>query len=123
MTGETALKPVTHVWKFNVPADDQLVVTTREGVTVQTSAWHPFMVVRGTSLVEVRADQLRPGDVILGPERPDSYWPWQEYRTVRDLKIDAEIGWLIGFALGDGCFDYVPSQRLHRLRLFSGRTD
>jgi ribonucleoside-diphosphate reductase alpha chain len=25
--------------------------------------------------------------------------------------------------LGDGCFDYVKTQRLHRLRLFSGRTD
>lgn len=122
-TGETGLRQVTHVWKFNVPASDQLVVSTREGVSVQTSRWHPFMVLRGTGLKEVRADELRAGDVILGPERPDAYWPWSEYREVRGRRIDADFSWLIGFTLGDGSFGYLPSQRRLRLRLFSGKVD
>src|SRR6185312_1304266 len=29
-TGETGLRPVTHVWKFDVPAENQIVVRTRE---------------------------------------------------------------------------------------------
>jgi ribonucleoside-diphosphate reductase alpha chain len=122
-TGETGLRQVTHVWKFDVPASDQLVVTTREGVKVQTSRWHPFMVLRGTAFKELRADELRAGDVILTPEKPDDYWPWREYRQVRGTTVDADLAWLIGFTLGDGSFGYLPSQRLQRLRLFSGTTD
>jgi ribonucleotide reductase alpha subunit len=122
-TGESGLKKVTHVWKFNVPAKDQITVKTRQGVEVQTSAWHPFMVLRGTQLVEVRADEIQKGDVILSLERPDKYWFYKDYKTIGNHKIDEDFAWLIGFALGDGCFDYVKTQRLHRLRLFSGATD
>ncbi len=64
-TGKTGLKKVTHVWKYEVPEDQQIVVTTKEGTTVQTSNWHPFMVVREDKLVEVRADQLTKGDIVL----------------------------------------------------------
>ncbi|MGH9855028.1 MAG: LAGLIDADG family homing endonuclease, partial [Blastocatellia bacterium] len=122
-TGATGLRQVTHVWKFDVPAADQIVVTTREGVKVQTSRWHPFMVLRGAGFKELRADELRAGDVVLTPEKPDEYWPWREYREVRGSVVDADVAWLIGFTLGDGSFGYLPSQRLQRLRLFSGTTD
>ncbi len=122
-TGETGLRQVTHVWKFDVPTDDQVLVKTREGVRVQTSRWHPFMVLRGTELQEARADELRSGDVVLSPEKPDNYWPWHEYRDVRGHRVDADFAWLIGFTLGDGSFGYLPSQRRLRFRLFSGTTD
>lgn len=122
-SGAVGLKPVTHVWKFDVPAEKQIVVQTREGTTVQTSDWHPFMVVRGTRLVEVAAEHLQPGDVILGPERPDDYWPWQEHRTVGSLTVDTDLGWLLGFTLGDGSFGYVPALRQYRVRWFSGTED
>jgi len=122
-TGRSGLKDVTHVWKFDVPANDQVMVTTREGVEVQTSAWHPFMILRGTGFVEARADELSAGDVILAPERPDAYWPWKAYRDVAGLTVDEDIGWLIGFTLGDGSFGYVPALRQERLRWFSGDRD
>jgi len=122
-SGKTALRDVTHVWKFDVPADAQVVVRTREGTEVQTSAWHPFMVLRGREFVEVRADELAAGDVILGPDRPDAFWPWSDYRAVSGLTIDEQIGWLIGFTLGDDSFEYVPALRQERLRWFSGTTD
>ncbi|MBO0727272.1 MAG: hypothetical protein J2P52_16840, partial [Blastocatellia bacterium] len=122
-TGETGLRKVTRVWKFDVPAEDQLTVTTREGVKIQTSRWHPFMALRGTTMLETRADELRAGDVILSPERPDEYWPWREQREARGRRVNADLAWLIGFTLGDGSFDYAPNQRLMRFRLFSGSTD
>jgi ribonucleoside-diphosphate reductase alpha chain len=122
-TGEAGLRDVTHVWRFDVPADKQIVVRTREGTTIQTSDWHPFMVVRGTRLVEVQAADLLAGDVILGPDRPDNYWPWSEYRQVGSLTIDEALGWLLGFTLGDGSFGYVPALRQYRVRWFSGAED
>src|SRR5262249_26998509 len=120
---ETGLRQVTRVWKFDVPATDQLLVSTREGARVQTSRWHPFMVLRGTTLQETRADELRAGDVILSPERPDDYWPWREYQNVRGHRVDANLAWLIGFTLGDGSFGYAPNYRLMQFRLFSSATD
>jgi ribonucleotide reductase alpha subunit len=123
VTGESGLKKVTQVWKFNVPAESQITVKTRQGVEVQTSAWHPFMVLRGTELQEIRADEIKKGDVILSLERPDKYWFYKDYKTIGTHTVDEDFAWLVGFALGDGCFDYVKSQRLHRLRLFSGATD
>jgi len=122
-TGRSGLRPVTHVWRFDVPAESQVVVRTREGTEIQTSDWHPFMVLRGAQLEEVPAEALRAGDVILGPERPESYWPWDEPRTVGGLEIDTDIAWLVGFTLGDGSFGYVPALRQHRLRWFSGTAD
>ncbi|MBO0862472.1 MAG: Hint domain-containing protein, partial [Chloracidobacterium sp.] len=122
-TGETGLRQVTRVWKFDVPTEDQIMVTTREGVKIQTSRWHPFMALRGTALRETRADELRAGDVILSPERPDAYWPWREHREVRNRRVDADLAWLIGFTLGgDGGFGYAPNQRLMRFHLVSGST-
>jgi ribonucleoside-diphosphate reductase alpha chain len=121
--GETAMRNVSHVWKFDVPAHDQVIVRTREGTEVQTSSWHPFMVVREDRLAQVRADELQPTDVILGPDRPDRTWPWSEYVNVAGLTIDEKIGWLIGFTLGAGSFGYVPALRQERLRWFSGTVD
>jgi ribonucleoside-diphosphate reductase alpha chain len=122
-TGEVGLRAVSHVWKFDVPADNQIVVKTREGTIIQTSDWHPFMVVRGTRLIEVQAADIVEGDVILGPDRPDSYWPWSETRQVGSLRIDEAMGWLLGFTLGDGSFGYVPALRQYRVRWFSGTED
>ena len=122
-TGETGLRPVTHVWHFDVPAASQIAVVMREGTVVQTSDWHPFMVLRGTHLGETRADTLIPGDIVLGADKPDAYWPWMESRTVGSLTIDPDLGWLIGFTLGDGSFGYVPALRQYRVRWFSGTED
>jgi ribonucleoside-diphosphate reductase alpha chain len=122
-TGELGLRSVSHVWKFDVPAADQIVVKMREGTRVQTSSWHPFMAVRGTELVEVRADQLKPGDVVLGPENPEAFWPWKDNRTVAGLELDTELAWLIGFTLGDGSFGRNKALNQDRIRWFSGTED
>ena len=123
VTGETGLRQVTHVWRFDVPAENQIEVKMREGTIIQTSDWHPFMVLRGTELVEVRADKLAPKDIVVGLERPDGYWPWTETKTVGSLIIDPAIGWLLGFTLGDGYFGYRPSLRRYKTEWISGTKD
>lgn len=122
-TGELGLRPVSHVWKFDVAADDQVVVRTREGTKVQTSSWHPFMVLRGTSLVEVRADKLEAGDIILGPEDPEAFWPWTEPKMIDHIPLDSEFAWLIGFTLGDGSFGRNKALNQDRVRWFSEAED
>ncbi|MBI2600084.1 adenosylcobalamin-dependent ribonucleoside-diphosphate reductase [Candidatus Daviesbacteria bacterium] len=122
-TAEVGLKEVSHVWQFDVPADQQILVITYQGTQVQTSLWHPFIVIRGTKLIKMRADQLVKGDVILGPDKAATYWPWQDFRNVGSLAIDENLGWLIGFTLGDGSFGYVKSLRQFRVRWFSGTED
>lgn len=122
-TGETGLKPVTHVWKYDIEADDQILVTTVEGTVIQTSSWHPFMVLRGIEMIEVMAKQLTKGDIVLGPSHPDKYWPWKKQKLVGSLKVTPDLGWLIGFTLSDGSFGYVPALRQYRVRWFSGTKD
>lgn len=122
-TGRVGLRRVTHVWRFDVRPKDQFEVRTREGVRIQTSAWHPFLVVRPEGLVKVRADQLRSGDVVLGPGRPDEWWPIRAPSRVGALVLDEALGWLIGFTLGDGSFGRAPALRQLRVRWFSGRSD
>ncbi|MBI2334439.1 hypothetical protein HYU96_01430 [Candidatus Daviesbacteria bacterium] len=122
-SGEVGLKNVTHVWQFDVPVDQQLIVTTYQGTKVQTSLWHPFLVLKGTGLVETRADQLRKGDILFGPDQASTYWPWQKLNSVDSMTVDEDLGWLIGFTLGDGSFGYVPALRQYRVRWFSGTED
>src|SRR5437879_12170465 len=120
-TGETGLRRVTHVWRFDVPAEQQVLVETRQGTQLRTSAWHPFMVVKAEGLVAVRADQLTSGDVILGPARPAAYWPYATYPRAGSLVIDESTGWLVGVAPGDGTSGYGPALRQYRLRWLSAQ--
>ncbi|MBI2154638.1 MAG: hypothetical protein HYU24_13190 [Candidatus Rokubacteria bacterium] len=122
-TGETGLRRVTHVWRFDVPSELQVLVESREGTQIQTSTSHPFMVVRPEGLEVVRADELAAGDIILGPDRPDDYWPYETSQRAGSVVVDESIGWLVGFTLGDGSFGYVPALRQYRLRWFSGERD
>ncbi|MEK7617459.1 MAG: adenosylcobalamin-dependent ribonucleoside-diphosphate reductase [Patescibacteria group bacterium] len=122
-TAEIGLRAVSHVWKFDVPKDQQILIRTYQGTQVQTSTWHPFMVLQGTKLVETRADQLKREDIILGPDKASAYWPWQKSQLVNSITIDEDFGWLIGFTLGDGSFGYVRNLRQYRVRWFSGTED
>ncbi len=122
-TGETGLRQVTHVWSFDVPVEQQFIVRTREGVELQTSAWHPFVVLRGTILKEVRADELQTGDILWGTDRPDRFWPHEELRTAGGLTLDAQLAWLIGFTLGDGSFGRHRRFGKDRVRWLSGTED
>ncbi len=120
---------VTHLWRYNVPLDDQVLVRAANGLEVTTSCWHPFMVFNGQQLVERRADSLRAGDILPTSNRTvRERWPHSAYREVAGVLLDEEIAWLLGYYLGDGNLGWakVPSSEPRRAklrwRLFDGRT-
>ena len=121
--GPISFKRLTHVWRYDVPLEHQMVVITKEGSRIQTSDWHPFMVFQDGSLVPIRADKLRPNDVIIGPTLNDEVWPWKSPCLVNGININEGIGWLTGFTLGDGSFGHYHGIKSLRLRWFSERMD
>ncbi len=81
--------PVTHLWRYDVPLADQLRVRGANGLEVTTSRWHPFMIFDGQKLVERRADELKPGDILPTPNASvRANWPHQEYKTVAGVRLD-----------------------------------
>ncbi len=120
---------VTHLWRYDVALEDQARVRGANGLEVTTSCWHPFMVFDGTALVERRADELRPGDILPTPNASvRDRWPHSAYREVAGVHLDEEIGWLLGYYLGDGNLGWAkvpesePRREKLRWRLFDGRT-
>ena len=126
--GGFAPRPVSHLWRWDVPAQDQVTVFCADGTRVTTSNWHPFMVFAGREVEERRADHLKPGDILLQPNvSVRDNWPFAEYREVGGLRLDEELGWLAGFFLGDGSLGWFSNRstgyRALRIRLFDGRRE
>jgi len=58
---------------------------------MRASDWHPFFVFDGKDVIEVRADELKPGMAVIGSTDIDpEYDDW---------------GWLLGYLAGDGAID------------------
>lgn len=58
---------------------------------MHASDWHPFFVFDGEKIIQVRADELKPGMAVIGST---------------DLKTDEDItGWFLGYIAGDGSID------------------
>lgn len=85
---------ITHLWKFNVESNNIRKIHFDSG-TIETSAWHPFLVVTGNGdnkkIIHKRADELEEKDkiLVLSPNN-----------VVSDE--DAESSWLLGYIVGDG---------------------
>lgn len=127
-TGRFEPRQVTHLWQWDVPAENQYTVVCADGTEVTTSAWHPFMVFTAGGIVERRADALQPGDLLLTPNPSvRAQWPFTEPREVEGFTVTEPLAWLVGFALGDGGLDWfenrTTSYRALRLRLFDGRKE
>lgn len=125
-TGRFVSKQVTHLWQYNVPADEQYTVRLSNGAEVTTSAWHPFIVHAEGNLVKRRADQLKLGDILPAPNRSiRDTWPFKEQHEVEGLKLNERLAWLVGYFLGDGSLDRFNNRTTNytalRLRLFDGR--
>lgn len=127
-TGRFVPKRVTHLWQWEVPAEQQFTVRCLDGTEVTTSAWHPFMVFTDEGIEERRADQLKPGDLLIAPNRSvRKNWPFTDYREQEGFRIDEGLAWLVGFALGNGSLNWfnnrTANDRALRLRLFDGRSE
>ena len=101
--GRFSSKQVSHLWRWDVPADQQYEVKCRGGIEVTTSAWHPFLVFDENGIAERRADKLKPGDLLIAPNRSIwDCWPFTDYQKTDKLVLDERMAWLIGYFLGDG---------------------
>ncbi|BDG61216.1 intein-containing adenosylcobalamin-dependent ribonucleoside-diphosphate reductase [Caldinitratiruptor microaerophilus] len=127
-TGRFETRQVTHLWQWDVPAEYQYTVRCRDGTEITTSSWHPFLVFTARGIEERRADELRPGDILLtsnGSVR--AAWPFKEPLEVEGLRLDEPLAWLVGFFLGDGSLDRFRNRKTRyealRLRLFDGRPE
>ncbi len=102
-SGRFDAKQVTHLWQWDVPAEQQLTIRCADGSEVTTSAWHPFMVFTAGGMVERRSDELQSGDLLLTANKTArSAWPIKEYKEMEGFHVDEELAWLVGYALGDG---------------------
>jgi ribonucleoside-diphosphate reductase alpha chain len=113
-TGEYTLDHVEFVWEYDVERDDKLTVRFDTGARATVSAWHPFLVWDGERIVERRADQLRRGDAVMGPNESavDKLsmepividYTTTYYRTKHEhsVVLDTDLAWLIGYFMGDG---------------------
>ncbi|RJQ11621.1 MAG: adenosylcobalamin-dependent ribonucleoside-diphosphate reductase [Bacillota bacterium] len=127
-TGGFEAKPVTRLWRWEVPVEEQVTVSCRGGESVTTSSWHPFMVWSGGRVEEKAAGDLRPGDVLFQPNRAvRDHWPVAGYHEDEGLALDEGLAWLAGFFLGDGSFEVLTGRgaghRALRLRLLGDRRE
>ncbi|RLF07139.1 MAG: intein-containing adenosylcobalamin-dependent ribonucleoside-diphosphate reductase [Thermoprotei archaeon] len=98
-------KKILRVWRYKIPRKNLVKITFSSGAVIITSTWHPFLVLNKEGSIENRrADELRPGDVILMPSRPLS-WPFENYIEVNNIKITESLAWALGYLLGDGSLD------------------
>jgi ribonucleoside-diphosphate reductase alpha chain len=113
-TGAYELDLIEKVWEYDVAAEDKLLVRFDTGARAAVSAWHPFLVWDGERVVERRADELRRGDAVLGPnETALASVPVRPAEVVFEttyirkgqsnrVQIDTDLAWLCGYFLGDG---------------------
>ncbi len=106
---------IEKMWKFTVRPEDKLRILTTKGAEALVSAWHPCMVLDHGKIAERRADQVRPGDLLVGPNRTvEESWPFTGYQRVRysfenfgkrveeETVVDETLAWLVGYFIGDG---------------------
>ncbi len=118
-SGRIVEDTIDRVWSYDVARDDKITVKFDTGARATVSAWHPFMVWDGEKIGERRADALRAGDAVIGPnstsrrlvelrERiPQISYTYTRYRSaqVASVTIDEDLAWLVGYFLGDGSLD------------------
>ncbi|HHV62448.1 MAG TPA: TSCPD domain-containing protein [Firmicutes bacterium] len=127
-TGRFETRAITHMWKWDVPAEHQYTVHCSDGTTVTTSSWHPFFVLTEKGIEERRAEKLRPGDILIAPNTSiQAAWPFTAPVEVEGIQLDESMAWLVGYFLGDGSLDWFHDRKNNytamRLCFFDGRPD
>lgn len=76
---------------------------------MRASDWHPFFVFDGEKVVQVRADQLKPGMSVIGSSALNGGYD--------------EWGWLLGYIAGDGAVSPNGSSEHTRIRIVDAGED
>ena len=128
-TGRFLKEKILFVWRYELPKEKIYRVKAQGGLEVSTSDWHPFFIFDKGTVIERRADELKKGDLLItGNQTSLDQWLFDDYQSVDGVIIDEEVGWLVGYILGDGSFGRVKANTkekkyYQRLRLFDGRKE
>ncbi len=115
---------INQLWRFNIKPADKLRIKTTYGAEALVSSWHPGMILEQGNIVERRTDELKRGDLLVTPNKTvEKSWPWQDnhllsynyehFGKIKEatLEVNPEIGWLVGYFIGDGSIGYGNYQR------------
>ncbi len=117
---------INQIWRFTIKPADKLRIKTTYGAEALVSSWHPCMILEQGNIVERRSDELKRGDLLIVPNKTvEEAWPWQDnyllsynyehFGKIKEatVEVDSEIGWLVGYFIGDGSIGWGNYQR-HR---------
>lgn len=96
-TARDVYRRVLNVFETEVPVVDRVEVKLTTGATLRTSRKHPMLCFANSEYSYKEVNYVVPGDICVKPAL--SY----EFNAPRKDWVD--IGWLIGFHMGDGSVD------------------
>ena len=121
-TGKFGKDRIEKIWHYTLPPERIYSLYCEGNVKVSTSDWHPFFVFENSGIVEKRADAVKSGDwLVFANNSVLGDWPFKKYQEIKGLKIDEDLGWLLGYFLGDGSIG--PYLNKLRLRFFDESTE
>ncbi len=99
--GTIGFSPVLQVWRTTLPAEQQRLVTFKNGVSQQVSQTHKFACVKHGQIEWVESMNLTPGTIVTGAVT--ACWP-VNHATLKlaSFSLNADIGWLTGTLCGNG---------------------
>ncbi|MFH2019280.1 MAG: adenosylcobalamin-dependent ribonucleoside-diphosphate reductase [bacterium] len=130
-SGKYVQEILTDIRRYELPKERIYTIIAQGNLEVTTSDWHPFFVFENGSVVEKRADEITKGDLLVStnPSITKDSWLFNKYQEFEGRKIDEQVGWLVGYILGDGSFGRAKTSSKKaggnyiRLRLFDGVND
>jgi len=103
ISGKMLSDKILSVWHYQLPKNRIYSVEAEGGLEVTTSDWHPFFVFESGQVIEKRADQLQGGDLLVSSNMSAAdQWLFKQSKIIDGRKINEDIGWLVGYILGDG---------------------
>ncbi len=116
-TGRLSKDKIERIWHYVLPRERVYTIHLEGNSAVTTSDWHPFFVFEKGKIIEKRPDEISPADrVVFSNNSILEDWPFKEYQKINEIIIDEDIGWLLGYFLGDGSLG--PYLNKKRLRFF-----
>ncbi|MCD6484177.1 MAG: hypothetical protein J7L47_03585, partial [Candidatus Odinarchaeota archaeon] len=109
---------VTKIWRYILPRERVYSIYLEGGVELTTSDWHPFMVFENGEVIEKRADELKVGDLVIGPNESilENY-----LFTENRYNVSEDLAYLVGYFLGDGSLG--RSKDKLRIRFFDSSNE
>ena len=121
-TGRFSKDKIEKIWHYCLPKERIYSLCFEGNSKVSTSDWHPFFVFENSRIIEKRADEVKSGDwLVFSNNTVLENWPFKEYQEVKGIKVDEDMGWLLGYFLGDGSIG--PYLDKLRLRFFDESTE